>query len=95
MLILARVINRGLYWQTPKVTSSVSLASDVNKWLARGADFFYPDPIVRETAERIPQATLRLYDGSAMRSASPQAQVRGRRAGLLAQLTQRSSRRAA
>jgi pimeloyl-ACP methyl ester carboxylesterase len=26
-------------------------------------DFFYPDPIVRETAERIPQATLRLYDG--------------------------------
>jgi hypothetical protein len=32
MLILARVINRGLYWQTPKVTSSVSLASDVNKW---------------------------------------------------------------
>ena len=39
------------------------MASDVNKWLARGADFFYPDPIVRETAERIPQATLRLYDG--------------------------------
>lgn len=29
VLILARVINRGLYWQTPKVTSSVSLASGV------------------------------------------------------------------
>jgi pimeloyl-ACP methyl ester carboxylesterase len=26
-------------------------------------DFFYPEPIVRETAERIPDATLRLYEG--------------------------------
>jgi hypothetical protein len=34
VLILARVINRGLYWQTPKVTSSVSLASGANKWLS-------------------------------------------------------------
>ena len=42
VLILARVINRGLYWQTPKVTSSVSLASDVNKWLARGAGLVTP-----------------------------------------------------
>jgi pimeloyl-ACP methyl ester carboxylesterase len=25
--------------------------------------YLLPDPIVRETAERIPQATLRLYDG--------------------------------
>jgi pimeloyl-ACP methyl ester carboxylesterase len=31
--------------------------------VAGSRDFFYPDPIVRETAERIPQATLRLYDG--------------------------------
>jgi pimeloyl-ACP methyl ester carboxylesterase len=31
--------------------------------IAGSRDFFYPDPIVRETAERIPQATLRLYDG--------------------------------
>jgi pimeloyl-ACP methyl ester carboxylesterase len=28
--------------------------------IAGSRDFFYPDPIVRETAERIPQATLRL-----------------------------------
>ena len=26
-------------------------------------DFFFPEPIVRETAERIPHATLRIYDG--------------------------------
>jgi hypothetical protein len=39
--------------------------------IAGSRDFFYPDPIVRETAQRIPQATLRLYDGSAMRSARP------------------------
>jgi hypothetical protein len=26
-------------------------------------DFFYPERILRETAERIPDATLRLYDG--------------------------------
>jgi len=26
-------------------------------------DFFYPEPVLRETAERIPNATLRLYDG--------------------------------
>jgi pimeloyl-ACP methyl ester carboxylesterase len=26
-------------------------------------DFFYPEPILRETAERIPGATLRLYEG--------------------------------
>jgi pimeloyl-ACP methyl ester carboxylesterase len=31
--------------------------------IAGSRDFFYPDPIVRETAEGIPQATLRLYDG--------------------------------
>jgi pimeloyl-ACP methyl ester carboxylesterase len=31
--------------------------------IAGSRDFFYPDPIVRETAERIRQATLRLYDG--------------------------------
>jgi pimeloyl-ACP methyl ester carboxylesterase len=31
--------------------------------IAGSRDFFFPDPIVRETAERIPQATLRLYDG--------------------------------
>jgi pimeloyl-ACP methyl ester carboxylesterase len=31
--------------------------------IAGSRDFFYPDPIVRETAERIPQATLRLYGG--------------------------------
>jgi pimeloyl-ACP methyl ester carboxylesterase len=31
--------------------------------IAGSRDFFYPDPIIRETAERIPQATLRLYDG--------------------------------
>jgi pimeloyl-ACP methyl ester carboxylesterase len=31
--------------------------------IAGSRDFFYPDPIVRETAERIGQATLRLYDG--------------------------------
>src|ERR687893_650041 len=30
VLILARVISRGLYWQIPKVTSSVSLASCVS-----------------------------------------------------------------
>jgi pimeloyl-ACP methyl ester carboxylesterase len=32
-------------------------------FIAGRRDFFYPDPIVGETAERIPQATLRLYDG--------------------------------
>ena len=31
--------------------------------IAGSRDFFYPDPIIRETAEQIPQATLRLYDG--------------------------------
>jgi ABC-2 type transport system ATP-binding protein len=31
--------------------------------IAGSADFFYPLPILRETAERIPDATLRLYDG--------------------------------
>jgi pimeloyl-ACP methyl ester carboxylesterase len=31
--------------------------------IAGSRDFFFPDPIVRETAQRIPQATLRLYDG--------------------------------
>jgi pimeloyl-ACP methyl ester carboxylesterase len=31
--------------------------------IAGSRDFFYPDPIVRETAERIPHATLRRYDG--------------------------------
>jgi pimeloyl-ACP methyl ester carboxylesterase len=31
--------------------------------IAGTADFFYPESIVRETAERIPNATLRLYDG--------------------------------
>ena len=29
----------------------------------RDRDFFFPEPILRETAERIPDATLRLYDG--------------------------------
>lgn len=31
VLILARVINRGLSWQTAKATNSVSLASDVKR----------------------------------------------------------------
>jgi pimeloyl-ACP methyl ester carboxylesterase len=31
--------------------------------IAGTADFFYPQPILQETAERIPGATLRLYDG--------------------------------
>ena len=31
--------------------------------IAGSRAFFYPGPIVRETAERIPQASLRLYDG--------------------------------
>jgi pimeloyl-ACP methyl ester carboxylesterase len=31
--------------------------------IAGTRDFFYPEPIVRETAERIPDATLRLYEG--------------------------------
>ena len=31
--------------------------------IAGSRDFFYPAPIVGETAEQIPQATLRLYDG--------------------------------
>jgi pimeloyl-ACP methyl ester carboxylesterase len=31
--------------------------------VAGSRDFFFPEPIVRETAERIPQATLRIYDG--------------------------------
>jgi pimeloyl-ACP methyl ester carboxylesterase len=31
--------------------------------IAGSRDFFYPAPIVGETAERIPRATLRLYDG--------------------------------
>jgi non-heme chloroperoxidase len=31
--------------------------------IAGSRDFFFPDPIVRATAEQIPQATLRLYDG--------------------------------
>jgi pimeloyl-ACP methyl ester carboxylesterase len=31
--------------------------------IAGTRDFFYPEPILRETAERIPDATLRLYDG--------------------------------
>ena len=31
--------------------------------IAGTRDFFYPEPIPRETAERIPDATLRLYDG--------------------------------
>jgi pimeloyl-ACP methyl ester carboxylesterase len=31
--------------------------------IAGSRDFFFPDPIVRETAERIPQATLCLYEG--------------------------------
>jgi pimeloyl-ACP methyl ester carboxylesterase len=31
--------------------------------IAGSRDFFYPEPIVRETAERIPLATLRLYEG--------------------------------
>jgi pimeloyl-ACP methyl ester carboxylesterase len=31
--------------------------------IAGTSDFFYPEPILRETAERIPDATLRLYDG--------------------------------
>jgi pimeloyl-ACP methyl ester carboxylesterase len=31
--------------------------------IAGTADFFYPQPILQETAERIPDATLRLYDG--------------------------------
>ncbi len=30
VLILAKVINRGLYWQTPKVMSSASLAADAS-----------------------------------------------------------------
>ncbi|HEX6674984.1 MAG TPA: alpha/beta hydrolase [Actinomycetes bacterium] len=31
--------------------------------IAGTQDFFYPEPIVRETAERVPNATLRLYEG--------------------------------
>jgi pimeloyl-ACP methyl ester carboxylesterase len=31
--------------------------------IAGSRDFFFPEPIVRETAERIPTATLRRYDG--------------------------------
>jgi pimeloyl-ACP methyl ester carboxylesterase len=31
--------------------------------IAGTRDFFYPEPILRETAQRIPDATLRLYDG--------------------------------
>jgi len=31
--------------------------------IAGTRDFFYPEPIVRETAERVPDATLRLYEG--------------------------------
>jgi pimeloyl-ACP methyl ester carboxylesterase len=31
--------------------------------IAGTGDFFFPEPILRETAERIPDATLRLYDG--------------------------------
>jgi pimeloyl-ACP methyl ester carboxylesterase len=31
--------------------------------IAGTRDFFFPEPILRETAERIPDATLRLYDG--------------------------------
>ena len=31
--------------------------------VAGSRDFFFPEPIVDETAERIPQATLRRYDG--------------------------------
>jgi pimeloyl-ACP methyl ester carboxylesterase len=31
--------------------------------IAGTRDFFYPEPILRATAERIPDATLRLYDG--------------------------------
>jgi pimeloyl-ACP methyl ester carboxylesterase len=40
---------------------SRSLASTLV--IAGSQDFIFPDPIVRETAERIPQATLRRYDG--------------------------------
>jgi pimeloyl-ACP methyl ester carboxylesterase len=39
---------------------------EINAPHARGRrdrDFFFPEPILRETAERIPNATLRLYDG--------------------------------
>jgi pimeloyl-ACP methyl ester carboxylesterase len=55
------------------VTIEADLAHDATQALAGIAaptlliagsrDFFYPDPIVRETAQRIPRATLRLYDG--------------------------------
>jgi pimeloyl-ACP methyl ester carboxylesterase len=31
--------------------------------IAGSRDFFFPDPIVRETVEQIPQASLRRYDG--------------------------------
>jgi pimeloyl-ACP methyl ester carboxylesterase len=31
--------------------------------VAGSRDFFFPEPIIRETAERIPRATLRLYEG--------------------------------
>jgi pimeloyl-ACP methyl ester carboxylesterase len=31
--------------------------------VAGSRDFFFPEPIVRETAELIPHATLRIYDG--------------------------------
>lgn len=31
--------------------------------VAGSRDFFFPEPILRETAERIPHATLRIYDG--------------------------------
>jgi pimeloyl-ACP methyl ester carboxylesterase len=42
------------------------MADDYARWIDgrfQGPVDVFPDPIVRETAERIPQATLRRYEG--------------------------------
>jgi pimeloyl-ACP methyl ester carboxylesterase len=50
-------------WSSCHTPASPAARKRWSSWIAGSRDFFYPDPIVRETAERIPQATLRLYDG--------------------------------
>jgi pimeloyl-ACP methyl ester carboxylesterase len=44
-------------------TGALSRVAAPTLVIAGSRDFFYPAPIVRETADRIPQATLRLYEG--------------------------------
>ena len=44
-------------------TDALSRISAPTLVIAGSRDFFYSGPIVRDTAQRIPQATLRLYDG--------------------------------